>query len=100
MLGKYELVAGTVSNWADRLLDTMELGDYIGAIDLATSYYLGTQDLAIVGLPQDDEERHAIVIKNLPGMMIASIKYTFNGSGHGENVGGFHGRNLLESCVR
>lgn len=80
LLGNYELVAGTVSNWADRLLDTMEMGDYIGAIDLATNYYLGTQDLAIVGLPSDDTERHAVVLKNLPGMIIASIKYTFNGS--------------------
>lgn len=78
LLGSYELVVGSVSNWADRLLDTMEMGDYIGAIDLATNYYLGSSDLAIVGLPTDDEERHAIVIKNLPEMILASMRYTFN----------------------
>ena len=80
LMGNYEFVVGSISNWADRLLDTMEMGDYVGAIELATGYYLGTQDLVIVGLPNDDEERKSIVIKNLPGMIIASIKYTFNGS--------------------
>lgn len=80
LLGNYELVVGSLSNWADRLLDTMQTGDYIGAIDLATSYYVGTQDLAIVSLPSNDEERHSIVIKNLPEMILASIKYTFNGT--------------------
>lgn len=79
LMGNYEFVVGSLSNWADRLLDTMELGDYVGAIELATGYYLGTQDLLIVGLPTEDEERKSIVIKNLPEMIIASIKYTFNG---------------------
>lgn len=63
LLGNYELVVGSLSNWADRLLDTMQMGDYIGAIDLATNYYLGNQDLAIVSLPSNDDERHSIVIK-------------------------------------
>lgn len=79
LLGNYELVVGSLSNWADRLLDTMQMGDYIGAIDLATNYYLGNQDLAIVSLPSNDDERHSIVIKNLPEMILASVKYTFNG---------------------
>lgn len=79
LLGNYEFVVGSISNWADRLLDIMETGDYVGAIELATGYYLGTQDLLIVGLPTNDEERKSIVIKNLPEMILASIKYTFNG---------------------
>ena len=78
LMGNYEFVVGTVSNWADRILDTMDLGDYVGAIDLATEYYQGTQDLMIVGLPADDDERKSIVVKNLPEMIMASIKYTFN----------------------
>lgn len=97
LMGNYEFVAGSISNWADRLLDTMEMGDYIGAIELATGYYLGTQDLLIVGLPTDDAERKDIVIKNLPEMIIASIRYTFNGSRQEEEQAEFL-RDLSKTC--
>lgn len=84
LMGNYEFVVGSISNWADRLLDTMEIGDYKGAIELATSYYLGVQDSLVVGLPDDDEERKSLVMKNLPEMIIASIRYTFNESRRNE----------------
>lgn len=79
VMGINGFYVGTISNWADRILDTIETGDYVAAIELATDYYLGTNDLVIVGLPENDKERHKIVSKNLPGMITASVTYTFNG---------------------
>uniref|UniRef100_A0A8H7N7R1 Uncharacterized protein n=1 Tax=Bionectria ochroleuca TaxID=29856 RepID=A0A8H7N7R1_BIOOC len=40
LLGFNEVSIGALSNWADRLIAIMENGDYIGAIQLATSYYI------------------------------------------------------------
>lgn len=96
LMGNYEFVVGSISNWADRLLDTMETGDYVGAIELATGYYQGTEDLLIVGLSSDEEERKSVVIKNLPEMILASIKYTFNGP----NVGQESWTDLLRQLTR
>lgn len=100
LMGNYEFVVGSVSNWADRILDTMNLGDYVGAIDLATEYYQGTQDLVIVGLPVDDQERKSMVIKNLPEMIMASIKYTFNAPRAPENQWMQLLRDLCETTFR
>ncbi|CAN6657925.1 hypothetical protein TRVA0_030S00848 [Trichomonascus vanleenenianus] len=80
LMGKYEFVVGSLSNWADRLLDIMGTGDYVGAIKLATNYYLGQDDLVTIGLPSNDKERHALVYKNLPEMILASLRYTFKSS--------------------
>lgn len=77
LLGNYEFVVGSLSNWADRLLDVMETGDYVRAIRLATSYYLGNEDMVVIGLPSSDAERHKIVEQNIPDMITASLKYTF-----------------------
>ncbi|KAI8939844.1 hypothetical protein NX059_003581 [Plenodomus lindquistii] len=77
LLGFDDVSIGTLSNWADRLLALMEDGDYIAAIDLATSYYLGDADKLTVGLPEDDAARHALVQEKLIEMVTASMKYTF-----------------------
>lgn len=76
LMGSFELVLGSISSWADILLDTMEAGDYSKAIELATGYYLGVDDWAILGLPTNDEERKAAVINNLPEMIVDSIRST------------------------
>lgn len=77
LMGEFEFVAGSISNWADKLLIAMEQGDYNKAIELGISYYQGTYDSAVVDLPEDDGERHLLVMKNLPEMIVASILYTF-----------------------
>ncbi|CBX95193.1 hypothetical protein IAQ61_004022 [Plenodomus lingam] len=77
LLGFNDLSIGTLSNWADRLLAFMEDGDFISAISLATSYYIGDTDKLTVGLPEDDNARHALVQEKLIEMITASMKYTF-----------------------
>ena len=77
LLGYNEVSIGTLSNWADRLLALMEEGDFIGAIQLATSYYKGEGDKVTVALPEDDASRHKLVQEKLIEMMSASLKYAF-----------------------
>jgi hypothetical protein len=78
LLGFNDCQIGTLSNWADRLMALMEDGDYIAAIGLATSYYVGDADKLTVGLPDDDEARHILVQPKLLEMITASLKYTFS----------------------
>ncbi|KAF1808720.1 hypothetical protein P152DRAFT_443384 [Eremomyces bilateralis CBS 781.70] len=77
LLGVDDISFGTLSNWADRLLALMEHGDYIGAIELATSYYNGDADRLTVGLPEDDDARHGIVRDRLLELISASFRYSF-----------------------
>lgn len=77
LLGYNEVSFGTLSNWADRLLALMEEGSFIGAIELATSYYSGIGEKVTVGLPEDDTARHRVVQEKLLEMMSASLKYAF-----------------------
>jgi len=80
LLGYNEISFGTLSNWADRLLALMEEGNYIGAIQLATSYHSGGANKVAVGLPEDDTLRHRLVQEKLTEMMSASLKYAFGKS--------------------
>ena len=77
LLGFNDVFVGTLSNWADRLFAMMEQGDFIGAIQLATSYYAGGADKASIGLPLDDSSRHALVGDKLTELMAASLRYAF-----------------------
>lgn len=77
VLGTNDVSIGTLSNWADRLLALMEEGDFIAAIQLATSYYNGDADKLTVSLPDDDSARQALVREKLLEMMSASMKYAF-----------------------
>ncbi|KAL8834082.1 MAG: hypothetical protein Q9170_003938 [Blastenia crenularia] len=77
LLGFNELSFGQLSNWADRLLALMEEGNHIGAIELAISYYTGEADKVSVGLPDDDDSRHRMVLDKLLEMISASLRYTF-----------------------
>ena len=77
LLGFNDVSVGTLSNWADRLFALMEHGDFIGAIQLATSYYAGGPDKAAIGLPTDDSSRHELVRDKLTELMSASLRYAF-----------------------
>lgn len=77
LLGFNDVSIGSLSNWADRLIALMENGDYVGAIQLATSYYTGDADKLTVGLPEDSEVRHTMVRDKLKEIMSASLKYAF-----------------------
>lgn len=77
LLGFNDVSIGSLSNWADRLIALMENGDYVGAIQLASSYYTGDADKLTVGLPEDTVVRHGMVRDKLMEIMSASLKYAF-----------------------
>ncbi|KAE8451100.1 hypothetical protein EG329_004772 [Mollisiaceae sp. DMI_Dod_QoI] len=99
LLGFNDISIGTLSNWADRLIALMEDGDYIGAIQLATSYYTGAADKLTIGLPEDTDLRHSMVQDKLLEIMIASLKFAFGQrqkrSGTTDNS---HLKDLAEAC--
>ena len=77
LLGFDDITVGTLSNWADRLVALMGIGDCIAAIKLATDYYAGSANNVTVGLPDADATRHSMVKERLTGMVSASLNYTF-----------------------
>jgi hypothetical protein len=98
LLGFNDVSIGTLSNWADRLMALMEDGDYIAAIGLATSYYVGDADKLTVGLPEDDTARHALVQEKLLDMITASLKYTFTRKDEDEDAQETRLKELAEVC--
>ncbi|KAH8700615.1 putative Golgi complex component [Talaromyces proteolyticus] len=77
LLGYNDLSVGSLSNWADRLLAYMEIGDFVAAIRLATSYYQGDAEKLTVGLPEEDDLRHSVVGEKLLEMISASLRFAF-----------------------
>ncbi|KAF1932405.1 uncharacterized protein M421DRAFT_417122 [Didymella exigua CBS 183.55] len=98
LLGFNDVSIGTLSNWADRLLALMEDGDFIAAIRLATSYYVGDADKLTVGLPENDEARHALVRDKLLEMITASLQYAFAQSDDSEDAKDARLKELAEVC--
>lgn len=99
LLGFNDVSIGALSNWADRLIALMENGDYVAAIQLATSYYTGDADKLTVGLPEDAALRHQMVHDKLMEIMAASLKYAF--SQRQKNTAAVddqHLRELAETC--
>lgn len=77
LLGFNDIWTGALTNWADRLLALMNIGDFIGAIRLATKYYRGEGEKATIGLSEDRGVRSNLVGEKLCEMMTASLKYAF-----------------------
>ncbi|KAM3069334.1 Vacuolar protein sorting-associated protein 8 [Clarireedia jacksonii] len=98
LLGFNEVSIGTLSNWADRLIALMEEGDYIGAIQLSTSYYTGDADKLTIGLPEDTALRHSMVRDKLVEIMTASLKFAFGKRQTYAAATGDHLRRLAEAC--
>lgn len=99
LLGFNDISIGALSNWADRLIALMENGDYIAAIQLATSYYTGDADKLTIGLPEDTDLRHSMVQDKLMEIMSASLKYAFGKRQKNKSeVNDDHLRELAEIC--
>jgi vacuolar protein sorting-associated protein 8 len=69
---------GSLLTWADRVLALVEAADFIEAINLTSLYYNGKSEKITLGLPENDDERHAVVRDKLTEMIIASLKYIFS----------------------
>ncbi|CAG8434792.1 11750_t:CDS:10 [Ambispora gerdemannii] len=78
LLGVRQLFAGTLLSWADRILAHFTSGDLLQAIELATKFYNGTSSQTILGLPDEEESRHAIVGEKLMELLISSLNYAFS----------------------
>ena len=77
LLGYNDVWSGSLTNWADRLLALMKIGDYIAAIRLATRYYAGYGENLTIGLPEDEVTRKTLVGEKLYEMVTASLRYAF-----------------------
>ena len=102
LLGLSDVFIGSLSNWADRLLALMEAGDFIAAIHLATSYFIGKGEQSTIGLPEDTQTRRGVVQEKLLEMMSASLKYAF---GKNELAGAIKSdpsqmRELAIACIK
>ncbi|KAI3333976.1 vacuolar assembly/sorting protein VPS8 [Ustulina deusta] len=99
LLGFNDVSIGSLSNWADRLIALMENGDYVGAIQLATSYYTGEANKLTIGLPEDAASRHQMVQDKLMEIMTASLKYAFGQRRkHKSSADDQHLHELAETC--
>ncbi|KAI0533810.1 vacuolar assembly/sorting protein VPS8 [Xylaria digitata] len=99
LLGFNDVSIGSLSNWADRLIALMENGDYVGAIQLATSYYTGDANKLTIGLPEDASLRHQMVQDKLMEIMTASLKYAFTQRQKNKSsADDKHLRELAETC--
>ncbi|KAF6837734.1 golgi complex component [Colletotrichum plurivorum] len=99
LLGFNDVSIGSLSNWADRIIALMENGDYVGAIQLGTSYYTGDADKLTIGLPEDTRLRHSMVRDKLMEIMRASLKYAFTQRQKDKSAADdSHLRELAETC--
>lgn len=99
LMGFNDVSIGALSNWADRLIALMEDGDYVGAIQLATSYYTGDANKLTIGLPEDPDIRHQMVLDKLMEIMSASLKYVFGQRRKTQQTGDDrHLKELAETC--
>ncbi|KAF7321372.1 Lateendosome to vacuole transport-family protein [Mycena kentingensis (nom. inval.)] len=78
VLGRDAVQAGTLLTWADRILAFVEEGDFLSAIDLARSYYVGDAPGNLNGLPEDPGSRKDVVGQRMRDLMVASARYAFS----------------------
>ncbi|KAJ7072283.1 Golgi CORVET complex core vacuolar protein 8-domain-containing protein [Mycena amicta] len=78
LLGREHVQAGTLLTWADRILAFVEEGDFLSAIDLARSYYVGDAPGNSNGLPDDPQSRKDVVGQKMRELMVASSRYAFS----------------------
>ncbi|KAI5289177.1 Vacuolar protein sorting-associated protein 8 [Ascosphaera aggregata] len=101
LLGVNDISVGNLSNWAERLYALMEASHFISAIRLAKSYYAGDSEKLTVGLPEDNEARHAMVQDKLLHMMSASVRYVFDKIGvqYPVRFDADYVRDLADACI-
>jgi vacuolar protein sorting-associated protein 8 len=103
--GHNEVQVGTLLTWADRILSFVENGDFLSAIDLTCSYYLGTAPGNKNGLPEDPLELKNVVGEKMRELMVASTRFAFSedrmtdGTHHTPDGRGVDRTSLFENLV-
>ncbi|GJE92724.1 WD40 and Vps8 domain-containing protein [Phanerochaete sordida] len=77
LLGQHEMRVGTLLTWADRILSFVENGNFLSAIELVRSYYVGEAPGNRNGLPEDPQELRLVVGEKMRDLMVASARYAF-----------------------
>ena len=72
------LQVGTLLTWADRILAFVMEGDFLSAIQLTRSYYVGEAEGNRNGLPEDPETLKEEVGTKMRELMTASARYAFS----------------------
>ncbi|KAG8970332.1 Vacuolar protein sorting-associated protein 8 [Tulasnella sp. 419] len=78
LLGQQDIRVGALLSWTDRILSFFQEGNFLGAIDLARSYYVGTAPGNKSNLPEDAAALKAVVGSKLRDLMTASASYAFS----------------------
>ncbi|RPD57488.1 hypothetical protein L227DRAFT_631711 [Lentinus tigrinus ALCF2SS1-6] len=78
LLGQQGVQVGTLLTWADRILQSVENGDFLNAIELTRSYYVGDAPGNRNGLPDEPETLKKVVGQELRELMVASARYAFS----------------------
>jgi hypothetical protein len=89
------LMIGNLFNWADILLQLLEDGKYLEALEESKRQYEGDDDMALISLPDDNEIRHALMKDYLLRILKSSLKYIFNSDYETEFDFDFKKRTLL-----
>ncbi|KAI3619052.1 late endosome to vacuole transport-related [Moniliophthora roreri] len=77
-LGRQHVQVGTLLTWADKILALVEEGDFLNAIELTRSYYLGETKGNTNGLPSNMEQRRKVIGQKMRDLMVASTRYAFS----------------------
>ncbi|KAK8843438.1 hypothetical protein IAR55_007095 [Kwoniella newhampshirensis] len=75
---KTNLQVGTLLHWNDRVLGCVHRGDFLGAIQVALSYFEGRATGNLINLPQSEKERRAVIGARLRELMHASLEWAFS----------------------
>ncbi|KAH9858426.1 Golgi CORVET complex core vacuolar protein 8-domain-containing protein [Lenzites betulinus] len=78
LLGQHGVQVGTLLTWADRILSFVSDGDFLSAIELTRSYYIGEAPGNRNGLPDDPEKLKVVVGQKMRELMVASAQYAFS----------------------
>lgn len=76
--GQHEVKVGTLLTWADRILGFVQKGDFLSAIELTRSYYVGEAPGNRNGLPDDPAKLKQVVGEKMQELMMASARYAFS----------------------
>ncbi|EIE88846.1 hypothetical protein RO3G_13557 [Rhizopus delemar RA 99-880] len=106
LLGLQQIYVGTLLSWTDRIRVLVQAGDILESIELATSFYNGMDIQTVIGLPEEEKARKALVGEKLMELLKASLSYTFSSkrtyNDMANEVGGGETalmRNLARGCI-
>ncbi|GAA5871684.1 hypothetical protein JCM16303_000830 [Sporobolomyces ruberrimus] len=101
MLGTFDVRAGAILSWADRILALMQPSTILSAIEVTTAYLEGQVDASTITLPPDPELRRTLVEPKLREILNASLDFVFSEERlrDGSHSDGDSTRRLFEGLV-